>query len=79
MRPPPRSGFARSGGSGGCRLGSRRDSDDLAFRAGAAEKLGDVLAHLVEGVAAELPRLIEVVDPFEADPLVADGKLGNLR
>ena len=52
--------------------GPRRDGDDLAFRGGEAEERGDVVAHLGEGVAAQLPRLVEVVEPLEADPLVAD-------
>jgi hypothetical protein len=55
------------------------NSDDLAFRAGATEERGDVVAHLGGGLAAQWPRLIEIVDPFEADPLVADGKLGEGR
>jgi hypothetical protein len=59
--------------------GPRRDGDDLAFRAGVAEERGDVVAHLGEGLAAELPGLVEVIDQFEAGAPAADGKLGNLR
>ena len=56
-------------------LGPRRDGDDLAFRAGVAEELGDVVAHLGEGLAAQSPSLVEVVEPLDAGALVADGKL----
>src|SRR5262249_28251563 len=58
-----------------CISGPRRDGDDLAFRVGEAEKRGDVVAHLGEGVAAQLPRLIELVEPIEAGALVADHRI----
>lgn len=58
--------------------GPRRDGDDLAFRGGEAEERGDVVAHLGEGVATQLPSLIEVVEPIEAGALVADGEFGDV-
>jgi hypothetical protein len=41
-------------------IGSRRDTDDFAFRVSVAEERADVLAHFGEGVAAEVPGLVEV-------------------
>src|SRR5262249_44773625 len=49
-----------------------------AARAGVAEQRGDVVAHLGEGVATQLPSLIEVVEPIEAGALVADGEFGDV-
>jgi hypothetical protein len=37
-----------------------------------------VVAHLGKGLAAQLPSLIEVVEPIEAGALVADGEFGDV-
>src|SRR5262249_31129054 len=42
-----------------------------------ADKGRDVSAHLGEGVAAQSPSLIEVIEPIEASALVADGEFGD--
>jgi hypothetical protein len=54
-------------------LGPCRDSDDFVFLGSEAEELDDVIGHLGKAVAAELPRLIEVIEPVETGALVADG------
>jgi hypothetical protein len=40
-------------------IGSRWDIDDFAIRVSVAEERADVLAHFGEGVAAELPGLVD--------------------
>jgi hypothetical protein len=44
----------------------------------AADCCRDVVAHAREGIAAQLPRLVEVVEPIEAGALVADGDFGDV-
>jgi len=44
----------------------------------AADCCRDVVGHLGEGLAAQLPRLVEIVEPVEPRTLVADGEFGDI-
>lgn len=71
---PNRETFTKKPGA----LSACRDGDDLAFVGGAAEQRGNVVRHLGEGLAAQLPRLVEVIAPLQSGALMADGQFADV-